>query len=328
MEAISRLCAMSESYRDEMSSRPIWFWPNIKMKAIIAICLIAYPVALARSEDFKTVDGKLFENATISRVEPDGIVVITKSGVSKIYFVELPVEIQLRFHYDAQKAGSYTADENEKIAALERQRLAESRQRTEEREKYWGRRATPAPSQNNSLANGPSDLQGNPRENPTPAQGPRNCYIEVRDVLSGLEIQRNWEASWGSYDRDYFGRLILNIRLGTVGRTGGPMKIQWFWIGRPLIDINRLIVYGNGEKMVEVPARYFTECYAAAPVLKNHTLNLVALGERYVSGAQHDGWIVCASDSKGRVLAEKASSESLLSLFNNADRFSRLASAK
>jgi len=108
-------------------------------------------------------------------------------------------------------------------------------------------------------------------------QGPRNCYIEVRNVLSGLEIQRNWETDWGSYDRDYFGRLILNIRLGTVGRTGGPMKIQWFWIGRPLIDINRLIVYGKGEKVVVVPARYFTEYYAAAPILKNHTLNLVAL---------------------------------------------------
>ncbi len=74
--------------------------------------------------------------------------------------------------------------------------------------------------------------------------------MEVRDVLSGLEVQRNWETSWGSYGRDYFGRLILNIRLGTVGRTGGPMKIQWFWIGRSLIDINRLIVYGKGEKVV------------------------------------------------------------------------------
>src|SRR5437016_13112669 len=90
----------------------------------IAICLIACTPAATRSEDFKTGDGKEFKNATISRVEPDGIVVITKSGVSKIYFVELPAEIQLRFHYDAQKAASYTAEENEKIAALQRQRLA------------------------------------------------------------------------------------------------------------------------------------------------------------------------------------------------------------
>jgi len=169
---------------------------------------------------------------------------------------------------------------------------------------------------------------GDTQAKSAPAQGPANCYIEVRNVLSGLEIQRNWETSWGSYDRDHFGRLILNIRLGTVGRTGGPMKIQWFWIGRPLIDINRLIVYGKGDKVVEVPAGYFTECYAAAPVLKNRVLNLAALGERYVSGAQHDGWIACARDSKGHILAEKASSESLLNLFNDAARFSKLPSAE
>ena len=157
-----------------------------------------------------------------------------------------------------------------------------------------------------------------------PEQGPQNCYIEVQNVSSTLEIQRNWETSWGSYDRDHFGRLILKIRLGTVGRTGGPMRVQWFWIGRKLNDIGKLIVYGKGEKMVAVPARYFVECYAAAPILKSHVLNLAAAGERYVSGAQHDGWIVCASDVNGQILAEKASSEALLKLFNDSEQFAKL----
>jgi hypothetical protein len=165
-------------------------------------------------------------------------------------------------------------------------------------------------------------------QNPAPEQGPKNCYLEVKNVLSGLEIQRNWETDWGSYDRDHFGRIILNIRLGTVGRTGGPMKIQWFFIGRKLSDLQRLIVYGTGEKGVMVPAGYFTECYAASPVLKNSALNLAAIGERYVSGAQHDGWIVCATDGRDRRLAEKASSESLLNLFHDAAQFSKLLSSR
>jgi hypothetical protein len=224
---------------------------------------------------------------------------------------------------------AYAAEQNEKAAAYEQQRLADSQKRLEERKQYWSEHAKPSLSQNSSSPSGLYDGQSARLEgNTTPAQSPRNCYMEVRDVLSGLEIQRNWESSWGSYDRDYFGRLILNIRLGTVGRKGGPMKIQWFWIGRPLINTNRLIVYGKGEKAVEVPAGYFAECYAAAPVLKNHTLNLAALGERYVSGAQHDGWIVCASDANDRILAEKASTESLLNLFNDADQFSKLLSVK
>ena len=76
----------------------------MEIKLLVGICLVASAAASARSEDFKTVDGKEFKNARISRVEPDGIVVITKSGVSKIYFAELPQEMQRRFHYDAQKA--------------------------------------------------------------------------------------------------------------------------------------------------------------------------------------------------------------------------------
>src|SRR5207249_322924 len=82
---------------------------------ILIVCLAS--VALA--DDFKTIDGKEYKNAKISRVEPDGIVVITKSGVSKIYFVELPKDIQLRFHYDVQKAVSYTSEQSEKVAAFE-----------------------------------------------------------------------------------------------------------------------------------------------------------------------------------------------------------------
>ncbi len=81
----------------------------MKIKLLVGICLIACAVTLARSEDFKTIDGKEFKNARISRVEPNGIVVITKAGVSKIYFAELPQEIQRRFHDDAQKADARIA---------------------------------------------------------------------------------------------------------------------------------------------------------------------------------------------------------------------------
>src|SRR5438046_8710482 len=56
-------------------------------------------VSLALAEDFKTVNGKEYKDATISRVETDGIVLRTKAGISKVYFVELPKDVQERFHY-------------------------------------------------------------------------------------------------------------------------------------------------------------------------------------------------------------------------------------
>jgi len=65
--------------------------------------------ALAFADDFKAIDGKEYKNVTVSRIEPDGIVLRTKSGISKVYFVELPKEVQDRFHYNPAIASAYSA---------------------------------------------------------------------------------------------------------------------------------------------------------------------------------------------------------------------------
>ena len=61
--------------------------------------LIGCFTSIALAEDFKTIDGKEYKNATVSRVEFDGIVLKTKSGITKVYFAELPKDVQERFHY-------------------------------------------------------------------------------------------------------------------------------------------------------------------------------------------------------------------------------------
>ena len=64
----------------------------------IVVILLTLSASLALAEDFKTVSGKVYKDATISRVEADGIVLKTKAGISKVYFVELPKDVQERFH--------------------------------------------------------------------------------------------------------------------------------------------------------------------------------------------------------------------------------------
>ena len=59
--------------------------------------LAALSVSLALAEDFKTIAGKEYKNVTVSRVEADGIVIKGKPGISKVYFVELPKDVQERF---------------------------------------------------------------------------------------------------------------------------------------------------------------------------------------------------------------------------------------
>jgi len=64
--------------------------------AILAVLLFT---SLALSEDFKTVSGKVYKDATVTRIEADGIELKTKTGIFKVYFTELPQEVQERFHW-------------------------------------------------------------------------------------------------------------------------------------------------------------------------------------------------------------------------------------
>ena len=57
--------------------------------------------SLAFAEDFKTISGKEYKNVAISRVETDGIVLKNKSGITKVYFTELPSDVQKRFQQDS-----------------------------------------------------------------------------------------------------------------------------------------------------------------------------------------------------------------------------------
>ena len=95
---------------------------------LFTILLLSFAAA-ALSEDFKTVNGKEYKDATVTRVDPDGIVVKTKSGITKVYFIELPKEVQERFHYDSEKAASYSAEQATNYTAYQKQQDETQRQK-------------------------------------------------------------------------------------------------------------------------------------------------------------------------------------------------------
>src|SRR6266513_5478257 len=88
------------------------------------VCLASFAVA----DDFKTNAGKEYKNVTVSRIEPDGIVVKTKSGITKVYFTELPKDVQDRFHYDSGKAAAYSAEQAANYTAYQKQQEETRRQ--------------------------------------------------------------------------------------------------------------------------------------------------------------------------------------------------------
>ena len=52
-------------------------WKTVSMSLLVS-------ASLGLADDFKTINGKEYKDATISRVEGDGIVIKTKTGISKI----------------------------------------------------------------------------------------------------------------------------------------------------------------------------------------------------------------------------------------------------
>jgi thiol-disulfide isomerase/thioredoxin len=105
------------------------------MKILTFFILCFAPIALA--DDFKAIDGKEYKNVTVSRVEPDGIVLISKSGISKVYFAELPKEVQERFHYDVANAAVYSAEQAASQEAFLTQQAELRRKLAEEKNRYW-----------------------------------------------------------------------------------------------------------------------------------------------------------------------------------------------
>jgi hypothetical protein len=97
---------------------------STKVLTFLILCF----TSAAFAEDFKTLNGKEYKDATVTRVDPDGIVVKTTLGITKVYFVELPREVQERFHYDSAKAASYSAEQAATYAAYQKQQEEARRQ--------------------------------------------------------------------------------------------------------------------------------------------------------------------------------------------------------
>ena len=106
---------------------------RVKHRQIALAIFASLSASIALADDFKTIEGKEYKNAIVSRIEPDGIVLKTKSGITKVYFTELPKKIQDRFHYNAQQAAQFTSQTTAQTG--EENRLIQQQQQAEEAQK-------------------------------------------------------------------------------------------------------------------------------------------------------------------------------------------------
>ena len=128
---------------------------------LLSVLILSF-ISVAQADDFKTITGKEYKDATVSRVEPDGIVLTNKAGISKIYFTELPKDVQQRFGYDPQRAANYSAQQSAGLDQARKEQAEASRREAEATQKANQHRAEQQTRQNElrALQSRYEELQG------------------------------------------------------------------------------------------------------------------------------------------------------------------------
>jgi hypothetical protein len=181
--------------------------------------LVVFFASVAIADDFKTVDGKEYKNVKVSRVEPDGIVLSSKSGISKVYFTELPKEVQERFHYDAAKATAYSTERTANQRELRKQQDELQRKLTEEKNKYWAdRERTTAQS-----------TQASQVPHLTAISHETGSFI----TESGSGVRSIGNVTYMNKSQTTTGIIAVNVKLRTLGKPlVEPYEVQCFFTAK------------------------------------------------------------------------------------------------
>jgi hypothetical protein len=134
--------------------------------------------------------------------------------------------------------------------------------------------------------------------------------IEAHEVGTGDAVIRNWEAWWGSYDRDYMQTKRLRVTVRDVTRRVREAEVLVYFVGRRLPAGDRFI-YSHNQIPVVFHGDMEVTGDVPAPSIKSNQQNYVLARRRYSSGAEMDRRIVIGREGS-RVFDTRASAPSLL----------------
>ena len=110
---------------------------DIRVSAVrglmLAAVVVSLPLSPARAEELPLANGRTLSGVTIMRVEPDGLVVRTATGIQTIPFTELAESLRALHGYDPAKAEAHlralSAAEEARATAIAAQQESEVRVR-------------------------------------------------------------------------------------------------------------------------------------------------------------------------------------------------------
>jgi hypothetical protein len=115
--------------------------------------------------------------------------------------------------------------------------------------------------------------------------------LNVKRISSVKDVQKNWQTSWGSYDRDFSRAVAVDISLWNMRKAPETVTLEVLFIAKPLSGDKRWVF----DRVVEEIELDQTKPYRAVKMSKALTAsvqNYAALGVRDEAGGQIDGFIV------------------------------------
>jgi type II secretory pathway pseudopilin PulG len=175
------------------------------MKSLLFILACVFPFSIGIAQEVITnLEGRVFSNATVIRVEPDGINIRHSGGITKMFFWELSTELQEQYGYDPQKAAAYNRQAAQAQEAY-RKRLQSQPTELEQRAKAFESSRAPSPEAATQVqSEAPSSKSGPPPPFSNRIYSAADIFQNMFD-LEGKVIRINFPSSNARQDsREYY----------------------------------------------------------------------------------------------------------------------------
>jgi hypothetical protein len=141
------------------------------------------------------------------------------------------------------------------------------------------------------------------------AQQPPAISLRVKRLSTVKDVQKNWETTWGSYDRDFSRAVAVDISVWNMRKTLEKVTLEILFVAKPVSGSSRWIFERVVENLDLEQAKPFHVVKISKP-LEASVQNYAALGIRGETGGRIDGYIVRILQGEHLVKVE-ASSEPL-----------------
>ena len=163
----------------------------------MTLSLLMLPPVL-QAEDFTTLEGDHYSNATIKKVDPDGLLIAYPDGVVKLKFKKLPPAIGVKYGYNPDAEAEYL--EQEKLNQLAANQAALRARGI----------STPTPPVVQPLAQSPPQTSNSGTSTQLPTI-PSSSSPSNSALTNGVSSQTDVSVSWFQHIKNDLKNYLINL---------------------------------------------------------------------------------------------------------------------